>query len=50
MELLKKQLDETGIALARDMIGEDYEYFKTLQQLRSTYGIQARISYDLKPL
>ncbi|MDR1675375.1 MAG: signal peptide peptidase SppA [Tannerella sp.] len=50
MELLKKQLDETKVSLVRDMIGEDYEYFRTLQQLRSTYGIQARIPYELKPL
>lgn len=50
MDLLKKQLDETKVSLVRDLIGEDYEYFKTLQQLRSTYGIQARIPYDLKPL
>ncbi|MDR1454325.1 MAG: signal peptide peptidase SppA [Tannerella sp.] len=50
MELLKKQLGETGVSLVRDMAGEYYDYFKTLQQLRSTYGIQARIPYDLKPL
>ncbi|MDR2042027.1 MAG: signal peptide peptidase SppA [Tannerella sp.] len=50
LELLKKQLDETKVSLMRDMAGEDYEYFKTLRRLRSTYGIQARIPYDLKPL
>jgi protease-4 len=50
LELLKKQLDETKVSLVRDMVGEDYEYFNTLRQLRSTYGIRARIPYDLKPL
>ncbi|MDR2138875.1 MAG: signal peptide peptidase SppA [Tannerella sp.] len=48
--LLKKQLGETRVSLVRDMLGEEYEYFRTLQQLRSTYGIQARIPYDVKPL
>ncbi|MDR1102489.1 MAG: signal peptide peptidase SppA [Tannerella sp.] len=50
MELLKKQLDGVRVSMARDLIGEDYDYFRTLQQLRSTCGIQARIPYDLKPL
>jgi protease-4 len=49
-DFLKRQLDETKASLTRDWMGEDYEYFRTLQQIRSTCGIQARIPYDLKPL
>jgi protease-4 len=49
-DFLEKQLDETKLSVARDVIGEEYEYFKTLQQIRTTYGIQARIPYDFKPL
>ena len=49
-ELLEKQLDNTKVSFVRDLLGEEYEYYKTLQQIKSTYGIQARIPYDLKPL
>ena len=49
-ELLQKQIDETKLSIAKEMIGDEFEYFKTLQQVKSTYGIQARIPYDLKPL
>jgi len=49
-EFLEKQLEETKVSMLKDMTGTEYEYFKTLQQIRTTYGIQARIPYDLKPL
>ena len=49
-ELLEKQLDNTKTKIVKDLLGEEYEYYKTLQQIKSTYGIQARMPYDLKPL
>ncbi|MDR3267454.1 MAG: signal peptide peptidase SppA [Tannerella sp.] len=49
-DFLEKQLEETKVSMAKDVLGEDYEYFTTLQQIRTMYGIQARIPYDLKPL
>ena len=49
-ELLEKQLDNTKASIVKDMLGDEYEYYRTLQQIKSTYGIQARIPYDLKPL
>jgi len=49
-EFLEKQLDNTKESIVRDLLGDEYEYYRTLQQVKSTYGIQARIPYDLKPL
>ena len=49
-ELLEKQLDNTKESVVRDLLGDEYEYYKTLQQIKSTYGIQARLPYDLRPL
>jgi protease-4 len=49
-DLLEKQLEDVKTSMLRNLMGEEYEYYKTLQQVKSTYGIQARIPYDLKPL
>ena len=49
-ELFEKHLEDAKISMLRDMIGEEYDYYQTLRQIKSTYGIQARIPYDLKPL
>jgi len=49
-ELLEKNLEDAKIAMLRNMMGEDYEYFSILQQMKRFNGIQARLPYDLKPL
>ena len=49
-DFLEKQLENTKTSIVRNWLGEEYEYFKTLQQIKSTSGIQARIPYDLRPL
>jgi protease-4 len=49
-ELFEKQLDNVKVSITRNFLGDEYEYYKTLQQVKSTVGIQARIPYDLKPL
>jgi protease-4 len=49
-ELLEKQIDNAKTATVKDMLGNEYEYYKTLQQVKSTQGIQARLPYDLRPL
>lgn len=49
-EFLQKQLDDTKMSIAKEFIGDEFEYLKTLHQVRTTSGIQARIPYDLKPL
>lgn len=49
-ELLMKQIDDVKISIAKDLIGNEFEYLKTLNQIRTTCGIQARIPYDLQPL
>ena len=48
-ELMEDRLDGLKLSVARELTGEDYEYFRTLQQIRTTYGIQARIPFDMKP-
>lgn len=49
-DFLQRQIDETKESIAKEMVGEEYEYIKTLHQLKTRCGIQARIPYDLKPL
>ncbi|MDR2469443.1 MAG: signal peptide peptidase SppA [Tannerella sp.] len=49
-EFMEGRLDGLKVSVARELTGEDYEYFRTLQQIRTTYGIQARIPFDMKPL
>lgn len=49
-ELIDKQLTEVKLSMVKSILGEEYEYFKTLQTIRTHGGIQARLPYDLKPL
>jgi protease-4 len=49
-ELLEKQVENAKISILRDMMGEEYGYFRTVQQIKTFSGIQARLPYDLKPL
>lgn len=49
-ELLEKQIEIVKQSVVKDMLGDEYEHFRTLRKVKATYGIQARIPYDLKPL
>ncbi|MDR0795738.1 MAG: signal peptide peptidase SppA [Tannerella sp.] len=49
-DLIQKQLEETKINMLKNGLGNEYEYFKILQQIKTAYGIQARLPYDFKPL
>lgn len=49
-DFLEKQLGEVKLSIVKSVLGQEYEYFKTLQMIRSHAGIQARIPYDMKPL
>ena len=49
-ELFEKQLEDAKISILRNMMGAEYDYFRTLQQIKTFSGIQARLPYDLKPL
>ncbi len=48
--LLEKQLDELKINIVKNMLGEEMEYVKTLNTIRSNTGILTRLPYDLQPL
>lgn len=49
-DFLEKQMEMAKLSIVKDVMGNEYEYFRTLQMIRTTYGIQARIPYDFKPL
>ena len=49
-ELLEKQIEVVKQSVVKDMLGDEYEHFRTLRKVKATYGIQACIPYDLKPL
>lgn len=49
-EFLEKQIEVVKQSMVKDMLGDEYEHFRMLQKAKATYGIQARIPYDLKPL
>lgn len=49
-EFIEKQFGEIKISVVKSVLGNDYEYFKTLNNIKSTTGIQARLPYDVKPL
>lgn len=49
-EFFEKQLGEVKVSIVKSVLGDEYEYFKTLNNVKSTAGIQARLPYDVKPL
>ena len=49
-DFFEKQIEETKVSMLKDIMGEEYEYFRTLRQIKTTNGIQARLPYDLRPL
>lgn len=49
-DFIEKQLGNVKMNIVKSILGNDYEYFKTLQEIRSVSGVQARLPYDMKPL
>ncbi len=49
-EFIEKQLGEMKMGLLKSTLGEELEYVKQLQQIRSVSGVQARLPYDVKPM
>lgn len=49
-DFIEKQLGSVKASFVKSFLGSDYEYFRTLQQIRSMSGIQARLPYDIQPL
>ena len=49
-DLFEKQLDEVKLNVVKQLMGEDFEYFKTLNLIKSAPAIQTRLPYDVQPL
>ena len=49
-EFLESQLGEVKLSIIKNVLGNEFEYFKTLNNIKSNCGIQARMPYDMKPL
>lgn len=49
-EFIEKQLSEVKVSIVKSVLGHEYEYFKTLNNIKSTSGVQARLPYDVTPL
>lgn len=49
-DFFEKQMDDLKLSVVRDVLGSEYEYYKKINLIRSTSGIQARLPYDMNPL
>ena len=49
-EFIEKQLGEVKVSIVKSVLGDEYEYFKNLSNIKTTTGVQARLPYDVKPL
>ena len=49
-EFLESQLGEVKLSIVKSVLGNEFEYFKTLDNIKTNCGIQARMPYDIKPL
>lgn len=49
-EFLDKQLGSVKLHIAKNILGDEFEYFKKLREIRESQGIMARLPYDIKPL
>jgi len=38
------------LSIVKNVLGNEFEYFKTLNNIKTNCGIQARMPYDMKPL
>lgn len=48
--LLEKQLEDVKMSVVKSFMGTEFNEFITLQKIKSSAGIQARLPYDIKPL
>lgn len=48
-DFVEKQIGDIKLSVVKNFIGDEYEYFNTLNHIKSTAGIQARLPYDIKP-
>lgn len=49
-DLLEKQLSDLKLSVVKNMLGEEFEHLKKLNDIRSNTGILARLPYDIEPL
>lgn len=49
-DFLDKQFNEVKLSFIKSFLGEEYNYFNTINRMKSVSGIQARLPYDVKPL
>lgn len=49
-DFLEKQWGEARLAVVKQALGEEYDYFRTIQRAKSAAGIQARLPFDVAPL
>lgn len=49
-EFLEQQIQAVKLSIVKEMLGDEYEYYRMLQKAKTNHGVQARIPYDLKPL
>jgi protease-4 len=47
-EFLKKQMGDIKSSIVKDYLGENAELFNTLQMIKQTEGVQARLPYDFE--
>ena len=50
MEYLLEQMGEVKTSIVKETLGNDYDFFNILRTIRNTYGVQARLPYDIEPL
>ena len=48
-EYLLEQMGEVKTSIVKETLGNDYEFFNILHTIRNTYGVQARLPYDIEP-
>ena len=49
-DFIEKQWGEARLSMVKRILGEEYEYFRQIQTVKSAAGIQARLPYDIVPL
>lgn len=49
-DFLEKQIGEVKLSIVKSVLGEEYNYFRTLNGMKSITGLQTRLPFDVKPL
>lgn len=47
-KFLEKKIDETKVSIVKNMLGDQYELFNTIQKAKTEQGIIARMPFDVK--